>query len=94
MSAAHSRHRWLTVVIVAWSSFAAAAVATMVFFATFDPRELARAATFPFDLGRPAGYTLGFFFFWALTAGASAISVFLMRSIDIHERHRADVEKR
>ena len=76
----------LRAIIIGWSSFAVAAVATMLFFATFDPSELARAATFPFQLSRVAGYTLGFFMLWALTAAASVISVFLLRSLELHPR--------
>lgn len=78
----------LRTVIIAWSSFAVAAVATMLFFAAFDPLVLAQAATFPFDLSRFAGYTLGFFAMWALTAAASVISLFLIRSIELHPHDR------
>lgn len=76
----------LRAIIIGWSSFAVAAVATMLFFAAFDPAVLAEAATFPFKLSRFAGYTLGFFLLWALTAAASVISLFLMRSLELHPR--------
>lgn len=69
--------RALRALIVAWASFTSAAVATMLFFAAFDPALLARAATFPFGLSRFAGYTLGFFLLWLLAASASVISLFL-----------------
>lgn len=75
----------LRALIVAWSSFAVAAVATMLFFAAFDPVLLAEAATFPVELSRFAGYTLGFFCLWLLTAAASAICLFLASSLDIHK---------
>lgn len=78
--------RTIRVLIVAWSSFAVAAVATMLFFATFDPVMLAQAATFPVELSRFAGYTAGFFALWILTAASSCISVFLMRSLELHPR--------
>lgn len=78
----------LRTLIVAWSSFAVAAVATMLFFATFDPVVLAQAATFPFELTRFAGYTIGFFALWALTAFASMMSLFLARSLELHPRRR------
>lgn len=78
----------LRAIIIGWSSFAVAAVATMLFFATFDPVVLAQAATFPFELTRFAGYTLGFFMLWALTAGASVISMFLLRSLELHPRRQ------
>lgn len=74
----------LRVLIVAWSSFAVAAVATMLFFATFDPVLLAQAATFPLELSRFAGYTLGFFGLWGLTAASSCITLFLIRSLELH----------
>lgn len=78
------RRGLLRILIVAWSSFAVAAVATMLFFAAFDPVLLAEAATFPVSLSRVAGYTLGFFALWTLTAAASVISLFLVRSLDLH----------
>ena len=78
----------LRVVIVAWSSFAVAAVATMLFFATFDPVLLAQAATFPMELSRMAGYTLGFFALWVLTASAGIISLFLAQSLDVRDDGR------
>lgn len=73
--------RALRILIVTWSSFAVAAVATMLFFATFDPVLLAEMATFPFGLSRFAGYTIGFFLIWLLAASASAISIFLAESL-------------
>lgn len=80
----------LRAIIIGWSSFAVAAVATMLFFAAFDPAELARAATYPIQLSRFAGYTLGFFLLWALTAIASVLSLFLMRSLQLHPRKPDD----
>lgn len=78
----------LRVVIIGWSSFAVAAVATLFFFAAFDPLVLAESATFPMQLSRPAGYTLGFLAFWFLTASASVISLFLVRSLELHPQRR------
>jgi len=63
---------------VLWPSFFAAGVATMMFFAMVDPLELA-AATWPrWELSREAGYTLGFFLFWACTASACAFTALLL----------------
>jgi hypothetical protein len=76
----------LRAIIIGWASFGVAAVATMLFFAAFDPAELARTATFPFELSRFAGYTLGFFLLWSLTVAASVISLFLLRSLELHPR--------
>ncbi len=69
------------VAIVIWISFLAAAVGTMLFFALFDPVELISGL---FDDGtevsREAGYAAGFFFFWILTAGCSALTAWLVRT--------------
>ncbi len=52
---------------VLWPSFLTAVLVTGVFFSAFNPRDL-----MPFDLDidiSPLGmYTVGFFFFWAITA--------------------------
>ena len=65
--------------VVAWPSFFAAGVATMVFFAFVDPLLL-RDITFPnLTLSREAGYTIAFFLFWSATAGASLFTAILMR---------------
>jgi hypothetical protein len=63
---ASKRPNWIIFAIIAWVSFLSAGVATMLFFATFDPSELANIATFPQDLSREAGYTIGFLLFWLL----------------------------
>jgi hypothetical protein len=68
--------RWGAVI---WPSFFAAGVATMVFFALFDPAELARLAWVGVDLDRRWGYTIGFFLFWACTFSASLFTSILMR---------------
>ena len=69
---------WRRVAIVAWVSFVAAAVATMVFFAMFDPDDLADITTFPIELSRTGGYSLGFLLFWLLTASTgSALNAML-----------------
>ncbi|MDH3266979.1 MAG: hypothetical protein OEM25_08445 [Gammaproteobacteria bacterium] len=66
------------VATVIWISFLAAAVATMLFFAMFDPVEL--FAGFDADIGRQAGYAIGFFFFWIISAGCSAVTAWLVRT--------------
>lgn len=71
--------RLVRVVIIGWASFLPASVATMLFFAAFDPQALAAAATFPAEMSRLAGYTLGFFFFWGLAASAATLAIFLLR---------------
>jgi hypothetical protein len=65
---------------VAWPSFFAAGVATMVFFAIVDPVELA-AMTWPHaTIAREAGYTIGFFMFWACTFASSLFTALLCRA--------------
>ena len=68
--------------VALWSSFLAASVATMLFFATFDPLALYDDADILREAfaNRVTGYTLGFFFFWALTLLASVIAVYLIRN--------------
>jgi len=62
---------------VLWPSFFAAGVASAVFFAIVDPQELA-AITWPhLTISREAGYTIGFFMFWACTFASSLFTVLL-----------------
>ena len=68
--------RWGAVV---WPSFFAAGVATMVFFAMFDPAELSRIAWIGVEIDRQWGYTIGFFLFWICTFSASLFTSLLLR---------------
>lgn len=64
---------------IAWPSFFAAGVATMVFFAFVDPLEL-RDMTFPgVEITRSMGYTIAFFMFWLATASSSLFTWWLLR---------------
>ncbi len=72
-----SRNRQ-AIAIVVWISFLMAAVTTMVFFALFDPVEL--AGNFDLEIGREAGYAAGFFFFWILSAACSGLTAWLVRT--------------
>lgn len=74
-----SRNRQ-AIAIVVWVSFLTAAVATMVFFALFDPVELAVYLDENLDIGREAGYAAGFFFFWVIAAAGSAVTAWLVRT--------------
>ena len=74
-----SRNRQ-AVAIVIWISFLSAAVGTMVFFALFDPVELTGMFDEDVEIGREAGYAVGFFFFWILSASCSAITAWLVRT--------------
>lgn len=68
------------VAIVVWVSFLVAAVGTMLFFAMFDPVELAMMFDEDLVIGREAGYAVGFFFFWVLSAAGSAVTAWLVRT--------------
>lgn len=73
--------RYVNAGVVLWSSFLAAGVASILFFAAVDPMLLRDAGPALFEnLNREAGYALGFFFFWAMSALASIVSVFLLRT--------------
>ena len=64
---------------IAWPSFFAAGVATMVFFAFVDPLAL-RDLTFPdIEISRGLGYSIGFFMFWLATAASSLFTWILLR---------------
>ena len=66
------------VATVIWISFLAASVATMLFFALFDPVEL--LATVDVEVGSQTGYAIGFFFFWLISAGCSGVTAWLVRT--------------
>jgi hypothetical protein len=62
---------------ILWPSFIFGGIGTVLFFSLLDPVDLSFVG--PLELSRKAGYTLGFFFFWALAAGSSALTCFLQR---------------
>ena len=64
---------------IAWPSFFAAGVATMVFFAFVDPLALRDISLPSLQISREAGYTIAFFLFWAATAGSSLFTWILLR---------------
>jgi len=68
------------VATVIWISFLAASVATMMFFALFDPTELMATLDGDIDIDRQSGYAIGFFFFWTVSAGCSAVTAWLVRT--------------
>ncbi len=63
---------------IIWPSFLTAGLASVLFFAAFDPQVLGHAATFPAHLTRGVGYTLGFLLFWLLTAATSGLTIILL----------------
>jgi hypothetical protein len=62
---------------VLWPSFFAAGVACVVFFAIVDPVELATITWPHLAISREAGYTIGFFMFWACTFASSWFTALL-----------------
>ena len=74
-----SRNRQAVATVV-WISFLSAAATTMLFFAFFDPVELAASLDVGIDIGRQAGYAAGFFFFWILFALCSGVTAWLVRT--------------
>ena len=67
------------IIWVLWPSFLMAIPATGVYFSLFDPVDLNLFGIYvPAD--RLAAYTIGFFAFWTLGAGSSAMTFFLMRN--------------
>jgi hypothetical protein len=65
--------------VVAWSSFLAAAFATMLCFAFVDPQALAAGEPPGWWGPRMRVYAIGFFFFWSVGVAAAAISWSLAR---------------
>ena len=63
---------------IAWPSFFAAAVATVVFFAVVDPNDLADITWPHLVVSRQVGYSIGFFMFWACTLASSAFTALLL----------------
>ena len=68
-----------------WTSFLAAVVETMVFFAFFDPAALRLTCSPALFALRPMVYAAGFFLFWLFTLLAAALTAYLL-SIRPHER--------
>lgn len=68
-------------IAILWPSFIASGIGTVLFFSLLDPVDLFFVG--PLELGRMAGYTFGFFFFWALTAASSWLTCLLQaRDVD------------
>jgi hypothetical protein len=82
-----SRNRQ-AIAIVVWISFLSAAIGTMLFFALFDPVDLTGIFDKDLDIGREAGYAVGFFFFWAMSGLASAVTAWLVRTAPRRDEKR------
>lgn len=65
------------IIWVLWPAFVAAGIAEVVFFTLIDPQQL-------YLLGRPlavaplTAYSIGFLLFWAVCAGASLLTYFML----------------
>ena len=67
-----------TAVWILWPSFLVACVAELLFFSVFDPVDFQLFG--PLGLSRRAGYSIGFFLFWGITAASSALTLVLQKS--------------
>ena len=65
--------RWISIL---WPGFLLACVLELVVFALVDPSDL-RWGSEGMGWSRQTVYTLGFFVFWVLAAGSSALTVAL-----------------
>ena len=61
---------------VMWPAFLVAAAATGVFFSLFDPQEFWLLGQH-LEISRLGAYTVGFFGFWGVGIGASALTQWL-----------------
>lgn len=75
---------------ILWPSFLLAGVATTALFGSVDPIELHRISFPEWELSRIAGYTIGFFMFWAVTAAACFGTWLLLRADDSLNANQVD----
>jgi len=66
------------VISVLWPSFLTAGLATTLFFTAFDPVDLSMQLG-GFEISRLAGYSIGFFLFWLLTATSCGLTCFFQK---------------
>lgn len=64
---------------ILWPAFLLASVTELLVFALVDPGEL-RWRGEPIELSRQAVYTAGFFVFWLLALGSSALTLLLTKA--------------
>lgn len=75
-------HKGRTLMAVLWPSFLMAAALEVVVFAMVDPGSLHWFGGAPVNLSPSAVYTLAFFVFWAVIAGASGMTQLLAHSAE------------
>lgn len=74
--------------VVLWTSFLIGGIATMCFFAVYDPVTLTEGTVvWRIASTHNAGYALGFFCFWAVGASAGTLAVYLIRTQQDEKRH-------
>lgn len=77
-----------TMGVLIWVSFLFAGIGSALFFATFDPVEIAAIATYPTTMAPLTGYTIGFFLFWVFGFSCSTLS-WLMLALPLSKRRKA-----
>ncbi len=68
-------------ITILWPSFLVAGAADALFFALIDPSQLLYQEE-PVFASRLAAYTIGFFLFWLMGIGSSALTCYFQRSAD------------
>ena len=76
-----------TMGVLIWVSFLFAGIGSGLFFATFDPVEIAAIATFAMTLDPLTGYTIGFFLFWVFGFCCSTLS-WLLLALPLSKRRK------
>jgi hypothetical protein len=65
-------------ILILWPSFVVAVFGAAIMFSLMDPVDMRFIG--PLELGRTAGYTLGFLLMWGFAACSSAFTWFLTRT--------------
>lgn len=65
-------------VAVFWPSFLTAGMATILFFAVFDPKQIMSCAGLP-ELSRIGAYSIGFFFLWIVSSGSCVLALYFAK---------------
>lgn len=71
-------HDWMSIL---WPAFLLASVAELLVFALVDPSDLHWGGE-EIGLSRQAVYAAGFFIFWVLAIGSSALTLLLTKPAD------------
>tara|TARA_R110002072_G_scaffold24747_5_gene83715 strand:- start:217 stop:534 length:318 start_codon:yes stop_codon:yes gene_type:complete len=79
---------WRSIGVMTWVSFMFSGIASMIFFATFDPISLGKLATFFINWSAQAMYTAGFLLFWLFGFSTTLGSVILL-ALPLSKRQRS-----